>query len=422
MNEPMSGFEVLVMPNGMRIFHKHMKDRITNHIGFIIHSGAGSDIDFLPGTAHFVEHMVSANLHIAGKHTPLKSVLSTFKEAIGIEPMLGSTSYDTTCYSMVVPSDNRGIAKHFIAIFEDMLLSGQIEHALEREKGIISGEFNREIPSEKWCNLHDLQNRRLYGSEHCRTKTFHILGTKKSIAEMNLETLNAFRNKFYIPENMSIVSVGGFTNDQLVEMINDSKFALSTFMGKKNTYETIKVIYPPNEPLFADNVEAYRHGANDAFFEAGSLLSIENNHFTVSLTSELVSEMLFNIVRERESLTYNIVMSMAPYKSHYELWALCHSLNSNGAKKITDLLNEACQKVSEDKDALCKLKHTKRVLVKYADISHGWVFNRSFSNVKFCEKIITLQEMIESIENVEIDDVQEIIEQFMTNKWTVLLS
>ena len=65
MYDPYADFEKATLPNGLQVYAAYWPDRPWQYVGFVLHSGANTDPEDLPGVAHFVEHLVSRNISIA---------------------------------------------------------------------------------------------------------------------------------------------------------------------------------------------------------------------------------------------------------------------------------------------------------------------------------------------------------------------
>lgn len=184
-----NGIKVLVAP-----------DNSANQFSMKAVYNVGSKDDKIPGTAHFLEHL------LAGK-APTK----TFKthETADIVEFNGGyfnafTEKDLTAYDTALPTEFLELA--FKLESERMMYSDldAIKDTLPTEKSIIEAEIKRGNDDKA-----GVVNEELFRIYHKGTGYAEpIIGTVESVKSLNLETLKELYSKYKNPENLTLMVSG----------------------------------------------------------------------------------------------------------------------------------------------------------------------------------------------------------------------
>ena len=194
------------LPNGMR-YAIQPNDTPEGSASIRMHVDFGSigETDEERGLAHFIEHMAfngSTNVP-EGEMIPLLERLGL---AFGPDTN-AYTSFDETVYMLDVPNATPEIMDQALFIMRET--AGNLtftNEAVQREREVIVNERRlRDSPGLR--NIRDLFEFRMPGSNY---NTRFPIGTDEVIREAPAERLRALYQRYYRPENTTLIVVGDF--------------------------------------------------------------------------------------------------------------------------------------------------------------------------------------------------------------------
>lgn len=281
----------------------------TASLGVFVKAGARYEHQNFKGIAHFLEHMVfkgSKNY----SHKEIK------REIEGRGGLLNAfTSQEFTGFYAHFLKKN---IKVVLDILLDMLFFPLLkEEDIERERGVILEEIKmyNDLPSSRAGALLD----KLLWPGHPLGED--VIGTFDSVRRINREALFSFKNYFYRPENMLISCSGDFSFEEIYSL--GSAVLKHHFNGKsklKNPLNiAIKKILPPlslkSKAYFLEKKELEQTHLCLGF------RAVSYNHqerFTAELLHVVMganmSSRLFEVVREKKGLCYEISTEIRKYK------------------------------------------------------------------------------------------------------------
>lgn len=206
----MAHTERRVYDNGLVAISNTCKSRQKSELLIGIKSGSGEDSDGKEGTAHLLEHMLFKP-EISAK------MGSVYRKAEfnGIR-IMGGTNPAQTIYEF------KGFTRNFPLILKlarDMMeYQDYTQEQLEKERdGVVRTELAmvQRNPLSKFKST--ILNPILFrGTKLGRP----VLGSADSLQSISLEDLSSFRRRFYVPNNMVIVGVGGFESEKFFKEID----------------------------------------------------------------------------------------------------------------------------------------------------------------------------------------------------------
>ncbi len=194
--------------------YKKIPNATTATIRIVVN--AGSDLETIPGTAHFLEHMI------------FKGTLDNSYEEINKKiSRLGSTnaytSSDKTVFHIVTTVE--GIKEATETLLEMVTRPAIDVEEIEKEKGVILEEY-RSSKDDSFGFLYDSACFALTNGE-----THSILGDENSIKSMSDLVIREFYRKYYTQNNICINLVGnlsGFTEAAFKKIIQKYESNLQT--------------------------------------------------------------------------------------------------------------------------------------------------------------------------------------------------
>jgi len=206
----------VTLDNGLKVLIQ--EDHSTDLVAVDIWIKAGSiyETPETNGVTHFIEHLLfKATEKRASGQVDMEI------ESIGAS-LEARTSKDWTHYFTVVA---RSYLDKSLDIMADIITSPKFEPSdIEHERRVIMDEIARRS-SNPIDILQDLVFNAAYKSHPYRLP---VEGTKDSVYNITRETITDFYNRFYVPQNITIVLVGDITPDDAVAAVK------KVFSGFKN--------------------------------------------------------------------------------------------------------------------------------------------------------------------------------------------
>ncbi|QAR33779.1 insulinase family protein [Geovibrio thiophilus] len=190
-----------------------------------VRTGSLNETEAERGIAHFVEHMA-----FNGTRNYQGNDLIKFMEELGLtfgQHSNAYTSSENTHYQLSVPADKEELIKDSFLIMRDWADGITFdEKEIESEKGVIT---------EEWRMRNDVRSRiRNMAREYLLEGSLYPLrdpiGLMEVVASADKALLKGYYDKWYTPENMSVIVVGNIDPVKAEELI---KINFSSIEGRK---------------------------------------------------------------------------------------------------------------------------------------------------------------------------------------------
>jgi zinc protease len=196
-----------VLPNGLTVLVKEVYPASVVSISIWSRVGSLDESDDAAGISHFLEHMLF-------KGTPRRPVGKIAQEIHSLGGYLnGFTSYDCTCYWIVLPSRCFEVA---LDIEVDAILHPLLEPAeIQKEANVIVEELKMyEDRPESYCFQRLMET--AFRSHRYRRP---IIGYESIIRASGVAELERHYQRFYRPNNLCVVVVGDVRTDAVVRAV-----------------------------------------------------------------------------------------------------------------------------------------------------------------------------------------------------------
>ena len=205
------------LDNGLKVY-LHPKKDFYGTIAYLIVKYGSIDSEFIPsgqnefvkvpyGIAHFLEHKMF--------EMPDNSNVTDMFASIGAE-VNAYTSYEyTTYYTSTVKNFNSALN----LLLDLVQTKGYTIESVTKEMGIIEQELLMYLddPDDR------LYNARLDTLLKSHPAKIDIGGTTSSIKEITIDHLDLCYDTFYHPSNMSLVVVGNFEEDEILNLVKENQ-------------------------------------------------------------------------------------------------------------------------------------------------------------------------------------------------------
>ncbi len=390
--------------NGVRIVFEHIPHVRSVAVGVWVHVGSRNETQKEHGLTHFIEHMLF-------KGTATRSARQIAEEFDRIGGYVNAfTSKEQTCYYAKVLDHH---AKHAISVLADMFFHSQFdEQELEKERQVVLEEISmvEDTPDD---DVHEQLWNVMYPNQPLGAS---ILGTKSSLETFNKDSILQFMDHHYRPEHI-VISVAGNIPEGLIDYIDSlfGQFTTSSVAPQRNLMDT---------PVFNSGQS---HKTRDT--EQGHLclgypgLGIKDKHIydLVVLNNILggnMSSRLFQEVREEKALAYSIFSYHSSNEDSGSL-VIYGGTSHNQLQKLQDTIHETIQKVVEDGVTDTEVNNAKEQLKGNLMLgleSTNARMNRNGKNELIFNEHKTYDEVLHSIDEVHIHQVQKLVTDIFTHQ------
>jgi predicted Zn-dependent peptidase len=392
--------------NGVRIVFEHIPTVRSVAIGVWIHTGSRHENEKNNGISHFLEHMF-----FKGTKTRSAREIAESFDSIGGQ-VNAFTSKEYTCYYAKVLDEH---AEYALEILSDMFFNSTfVDEELKKEKNVVYEEIKmyEDTPDDI---VHDLLTKATYETHPLG---YPILGTEDTLATFTGDTLREYMKERYTPENV-VISIAGNVDETFVKTV-ESYFG--SYEGKAKREQIHSPIFHPNKVSRKKETEqahlclGYK-GLNVGDEKVYSLIVLNN------ILGGSMSSRLFQEVREQRGLAYSVFS----YHSSYEDAGMLTIYAGTGSQQLETLYKTIQQTLDQLKDTgitekeLANSKEQLKGNLMLSLESTNSRMSRNGKNEMLLGKHRSLDEMIESINEVTKEDVDSLIQQTFTDEFSVSL-
>lgn len=264
------------LDNGIHYYiYKNKKPENKAMLNLVVKTGSLMEEDREQGIAHFMEHMAFNGTTKFEKNEMIK-----YLQSIGLSfggDLNAYTSFDRTVYKLLVPTTPKELEDGVEVLREWASEATLNPQEIESEKKVIIEEWRlRQGLSQR---LGDVQKKALF--EGSRYFERFPIGLPETINGANQEILKGFYEKWYQPENISIIAVGDFDTNQV-----------ENYIHKYFNYVGSRKGATPKEYKLNDLKNKYVTFSDD---------EIRYNTFTITKILDR------NVIKDEESMKKNII-------------------------------------------------------------------------------------------------------------------
>jgi predicted Zn-dependent peptidase len=378
-------------------------------IGVWIGTGSRFENTKNNGISHFLEHMF-----FKGTKTRTAREIAESFDSIGGQ-VNAFTSKEYTCYYAKVLDTH---APYALEVLADMFFNSTFdENELLKEKNVVLEEIKmyEDTPDDI---VHDMLSRASFQSHELGLP---ILGTEETLHSFTGNTLRDYMNNHYVPEEV-VVSIAGNIDESFVKQVEE-------FFG---SYTTNSIVTPEMQtPVFHPEKLSRKKETEQAHLCLGfpglSLkdkrsysLIILNNIFGSSMSSRLFQE-----VREQRGLAYSVFSYHSAFVDN-GIFTIYGGTAPHQLDELYDTIKNIVDDLNENGITEKELKNSKEQIKGNLMLSLESTNSRMSRNGKH-ELILgyhrSLDDMVESIDNVKKEQVDELIKSiFLENCSASLVS
>lgn len=340
-----------VLPNGLRLVFVQMPHLHSALICTFVRIGPRFERPHERGISHFVEH----TLFNGSRRYPTQRELFEAVEDIGGE-FNAVSSYEHALFWLKTHSDHvdEGL-RIFADFFNNPTFNGD---SMEQERKIILEELHGTTQQTLPVMMQNL----LWpeGGE-----LFNVIGDIENVESFSRDNLVAHFRRWYVPENMVLCLAGNF---DLAEAGRLSGELFGSLAGARNAHE---VALPAPEP--GPRWQSQPWGGPQTSFALShrGVSYLDERKTPLRLASVLLGggprSVLFEALRERLGLTYNVSADLMMTSDFGALDVYCSVLHENLAQALNAVLEEIYHVLDQgiEEEILDRIKERVRCWMEY---------------------------------------------------------
>lgn len=206
------GYEKYIMPNGLQvILHTDHSDPMISY-AIMYHVGSGREVPGKTGFAHLFEHLL-----FGGSENVPAGTFDKVVEGVGGNNN-GFTSNDVTTYYEMFP---KNALEKILWLESDRMgffINSVSQRSLAIQQNVVQNEKRQSEDNSPYGFTDYVISKNLYPSDHPYNWT--VIGEMEDLKNASLDDVRSYYEKFYGPNNATLVLAGDFNADSLKLLIN----------------------------------------------------------------------------------------------------------------------------------------------------------------------------------------------------------
>jgi predicted Zn-dependent peptidase len=320
------------------------------------------------------------------------------------------TSKEVTAYFLKVLKENAELG---VDILSDIIKNSTFpKEEIERERGVIISEIGQSYDTPDDRVFENFTKTAFKNQPMGRP----ILGTKRTVSGFEQSDLKLFLDSNYTPDNM-VVSMSGNSNN-----INFFKIVEEKFSEIKNDNNPKIVNSEWTSGFIAEERDLEQ---TQLVFGIEGLKNIDIDRFSLRALSIILgggmSSRLFQEIREKRGLCYSI-FSFTQMQNSSGILGFYAGTSPNDVDQLLEASLIEWKKIkkfisSEEIDRAKSQMKSGFIMGQESNSSRSEYFAKNMINFG---KLITANEVIESIENISIDSIYDLCEKLFNSAKPVL--
>lgn len=385
-------YEIIRLDNGIRAVFHRQSSPIT-HTCLVVNAGSRDESEGKFGMAHFIEHLLF-------KETARRSMQQILNhlEAVGGD----LNAYTTKEYTCIHASILKPHLSKALDLFEDIIFHSTFpEDEMAKEKGVIADEMASYLDSPEESIIDDYEDIMYKGSG----LGHNILGLEQDLQSFSLADVVDFLKQNYNTEDIVIGITGDYDLKTVEKMVRRYFEPVPSNIPERKRLPTTSVAATHLEIPKPINQVHYMVGAPayGMFDERKTGLLLLNN----MLGGFGMSSILNLSIREKHGIAYTIESNYTVF-SDAGLFTIYFGTDEEKVKRAKKLVFRELDKLREKgvtEGQLRKAKHKFKGQIALAEEGRMSMIIAVAKNVMDYDRVISLQEVFEKIDEVSAADL-----------------
>lgn len=401
--KPLERIKYIKNKNGVRVVAEETSEFLPFSFSFSILSGSRDEHKVPNGTAHFLEHLLFRRT----KRLKSKQIAKEFEKLGAIANAFTTKEYT----SYFVTANQKNFEKVVRLLYEVVFEPDFNKQDLDKERKIIIDEIKSSDDDPEDVITDKLAEIQFSNS----TLANPIAGTQSSVNSIEINDIDKFFNNHYVTDNL-IIAYAGPKLEKFLEFVDKLSFSQ---IQREKIIDVLNFL-EPKQVESNSNITSQTHLSMNYLSKNCSMqFRLSLALYNIMLT-EAMSSRLYQSIREKNGLTYNIYSSFSNYIDFTEL-NIFSSFDLKYKRKVASLIKAEFDKIVEKKFLNTELSIAKELLKTYSLIdSEGSLnkINNLTRQVMLYDKVENSQELIKSISDFKLEDINQFInEVFDFEKW-----
>lgn len=398
---------ITLLSNGIKVITETMPHVRSVSVGVWVGSGSRREAPEQNGVSHFIEHML-----FKGTQTRSAEDIARSVDSIGGN-LDAFTAKEMTCFNTKVLDEHVPIA---MDVLSDLVLNPRFdEEDIGKEKSVVLEEIKMDADSPDYL-VHEIFSSHFWKGHSLGRP---ILGTRETVKALSRQIIQDYYRAVYTPENLLITAAGNLTHERLVE-------------HAAGHFEKLRPAGPvPQEPVPATHSGVILRTKKEleqvhlCFGVPSYPIPHEDRFHCYVLNTVLgggMSSRLFQNIRERQGLAYSVYSDISPYTDTGCLM-VCAGTSIESVRKLVDSVLHEFSELRQNPVPAEELRrakdHLKGSLMLSLESTSSRMSNLARQEMHF-KRFFSLDELVESIEEVTVQDVQAVAQEFFEPKQIAL--
>lgn len=406
-------YKSYISSSGIKIYLINSNKINTVNITIHIPIGASSENEEEYGIAHYLEHMLFTKTKKYNE-TEIYNLIDFYGANINAE-----THYDKTMYYI---NGNPEYTLQLFNIIYEIYFNGIITiDKFERERNIIIQELENEslIPGYESDKLsHEL----MFNDRYKKL----IGGDIEDINKITIDKLNKFKEKYYTPENTTIIFFGKFDNNKVLDEIKIKLGELKIFKQNFSPMKQNLIEFKNNEKTIIKYIKTdNKQVIVNFYFKTINIDNIWNYKIKIliNILTNSLSSLLKNKLRTDKGLIYGIDSTLYTFRSGGFFNITFNCLNINTNQCIKEVLKILCKLQKYYINELFIIKSINRIKTILLNSSNSSTFelNNIIKSLTFDVIPLSLDEIFDIIKNINVQDINYLCKTLFHPNNTIII-
>ena len=385
-----------LLPNGIRLIYEKMEHVRSVSMGVWVDTGSVRETQETAGASHLIEHMV-----FKGTERRDAEQIAIEMDAVGGN-INAFTSKENTCFYAKVLDEHLDLVSD---VLSDITFHSVFDpEELKKEQGVVLEEIlmNEDSPED----LSGEESNMLFFGEEALASP--ILGTKESVGAFTRESLLAYKNEFYVPNNIVVACAGNFEEQALIDSV--TKWFDLAASSRATTPVLQRFPGGKREKFVEKDVEQVHICLTLPGFARDS-----EGQYPLAVLSNIIggsmSSRLFQSIREKLGLAYSVYSYPTSYTGTGTL-TLYAGTGEKQAKEVLSRMIEELERVRKEgvtKEELMRCRDQLKGSYLLGMESSGSRMNALGKTLLLQKREYSEQETLRRIECVTMEDIERIL-------------
>jgi len=410
-------YEKYTLANGLEvILHEDNSDPIAA-VAVQYHVGSNREIPGRTGFAHLFEHMMFQESQHVGQDQFFRKI----QEAGGM--LNGGTNRDGTIYFQVVPNNALEMVLWLEADRLGFLRPTITQEAFLNQQNVVKNEKRQGVDNRPYGHTSHIIQKLLYPEGHPYNWT--VIGSMEDLTLATLKDVHEFHQKWYRPNNATLVVAGDFDRNQTKQWIEK-------YFGEIES--GIKVGDPQPQPVTLDKIKMASWEDNFANAPELNMVipTVEDFHpdaYPLSFLGQLFSygkkAPLYKVIVEEKKLAPSVSGFQMSSEIAGEFRIRIRTFPNVNLNDVKDAIAESFQKLETESFTVEDVERIKAGLETQFYNGMSSILGKSFQLAQYNEYAGSPGYVTTDLENIKAvtkEDILRVYETYIKDKPYVMTS